>query len=185
MKVLIVLDKTSRFNIDLPEVEAKKLYKNLVGAVVGGLKVQEPITEEHKSINIRKPENITHKEIEKVQATEQISKKEENSEVSQYYPKKLVMIKCPSCNVIATPVLNVKDDELLYKDRHLTCKSCQGELPIGEIKPARYQCPNCNTTASFYVMNDLKEVNCKGCGSLIDLIWHEKKEQYVSANLIK
>lgn len=172
MKVLIVLDKASRFNIDLPEAEAKKLYKHLVGSVVGGLRVQEPMVEEHK-------------EIEKVKSNEEISKREVINGEAQYLPKKLVMIKCPSCNVIATPVLNVKDDELVYKNKSLNCKNCQSELPIGELKPARYQCPNCNTGASFYVMNDLKEVNCKGCGSLIDLIWHDKKQQYVSANLIK
>ena len=101
-----------------------------------------------------------------------------------YISKKLVMAKCPKCDHIATPVLSIRNGELVYKDSEITCKKCQESIPIGEIKKAKYTCPNCETPASFYVMNDLKEVKCKNCESPIDLKWHDKKDMYLSSNLL-
>ena len=99
--------------------------------------------------------------------------------------KGLVMVRCPKCKKIAVIVLYIKNGQVEYKNKSINCKNCQTELPITELKPAYYQCPDCDTTASFYVMGDLKEASCKNCGSVIDLVWNEKKKKYVSINLVK
>lgn len=103
-----------------------------------------------------------------------------------YVKKNLVMIKCEKCGHVATPTLFMKNRELAYKEHSLTCRECGEELPqIREINHAKYNCPNCNTNASFYVTNGLKEVTCKECGSPIDLVLHEKRGIYMSANLLE
>lgn len=103
-----------------------------------------------------------------------------------YVKKNLVMIKCEKCGHVATPTLFMKNSELVYKEHSLTCRECGEELPqIREINHAKYNCPNCNTNASFYVTNGLKEVTCKECRSPIDLVLHEKRGIYISANLLE
>lgn len=100
--------------------------------------------------------------------------------------KNLVMIKCEKCGHVATPTLFMKNRELIHKEHSLTCRECGEELPqIREINHAKYNCPNCNTNASFYVTNGLKEVTCKECRSPIDLVLHEKRGIYISANLLE
>lgn len=100
--------------------------------------------------------------------------------------KNLVMIKCEKCGHVATPTLFMKNRELIHKEHSLNCRECGEELPqIREINHAKYNCPNCSTNANFYVSNRLKEVTCKECGSPIDLVLHEKRGIYMSANLLE
>ncbi len=100
--------------------------------------------------------------------------------------KNLVMIKCEKCGHVAVPTLFMKNRELIHKEHSLICRECGEELPqIREINHAKYNCPNCSTNANFYVSNGLKEVTCKECGSPIDLVWHEKRGIYISANLLE
>jgi len=184
MKLTVVLEKKSRFNIELTESEAKNMYRKMVNVIVDSLNIHSA-----KVINKLKL-NEEYEEIDKtegskreVNASEEVISEVKEPRTINY--KRLIIAKCPSCGEIATPVVNVKDGELMDKSRPLICKHCQGELPAGKLKQAKYQCPNCNAEAAFYTINDLKEVQCKDCGSLIDLVWHEKKERYLSANLIK
>lgn len=195
MKISIVLEKKSKFNIDLAEPEAKKLYKQIVSSVVDALKPQPvainyPVkptakvsTTDVGTIGELVSKNVQHN-IEKNELSKKPTLGNKEQDIHEF-KKQLIMTKCPSCGEIATPVLYVKDGELMYKNKVLTCKHCQGDLPIGELKPARYLCPNCGTRASFYVMGELKETHCRNCKSIIDLQWNDKKKQYVSANLIK
>lgn len=186
MKINVVLEKKSKFNIDLPELEAKNLYKKLVGSIVESLKIQPIEIKPTFAVNVPKTD-VEHKDIEKLAdvQVEVISQKLQDRLSENPGYKKLIMIKCPSCGEIATPVLYVKDGELQYKNKHLTCRHCQNDLPLEEIKPAKYMCPNCGINASFYIMGDLQEVHCRDCKSVIDLIWNDKKKQYMSPNLIR
>ncbi|HAK44013.1 MAG TPA: hypothetical protein DCM59_16645 [Clostridium sp.] len=80
----------------------------------------------------------------------------------------------------------MKNRELIHKEHSLTCRECGEKLPqIRLFNHAKYNCPNCSTNANFYVANGLKEVACKECGSPIDLLWHEKRGMYISANLLE
>jgi predicted RNA-binding Zn-ribbon protein involved in translation (DUF1610 family) len=191
MKISVVLEKKSKFNIDLAEPEAKGLYKKIISSIVEALKPQPIVvnpTVEVSNTTVETAaklisEKLQHT-IEKVEAPKEPTLVNKKMDVPEF-KKQLIMVKCPSCGEIATPVLYVKDGELMYKNKVLTCRHCQGDLPIGELKPARYLCPNCGTSASFYVMGELKETHCRNCKSIIDLQWNDKKKQYVSANLIK
>lgn len=100
-------------------------------------------------------------------------------------PRSLVMVKCSECGKIAVIPLEVVDGKLLNTKAHLICKNCHRTLPISELKKGMYECPDCGTSVYFYVMGDIKEVHCKNCDSLIDLVWHDKKKKYLSPNLLQ
>lgn len=164
MKIAIVLEKKSRFNIDLPEVEANDLYNRLVFTALGSEAVQ--------NIGAEKVENI-----------EKITIQEDKHEHG-YILKRLVLTKCPHCGETVAMVVGIKDGQIV-SHKTLSCKKCQGEIPISELKIALYECPNCGVKADFFIMGDLNEVRCKKCASVIDLVWNEKKRRYISANLVE
>lgn len=160
MKIAILLDKKSKFNIDLPEFEANNLYNHLVYAALGS-----------EVIEINKNKNV--------ESTEKTTMEEDH----EYVLKRLVITKCPHCGETVATVVGIKDGQIA-SHKSLTCKKCQGEIPISELKLAIYECPNCNAKADFFIMGDLAEVRCKKCASVIDLVWNEKKRKYISANLV-
>ncbi|KZL94332.1 hypothetical protein [Clostridium magnum] len=164
MKVAITLNKISRFNIDLPEIDATRLYNHLVRAALGSETVQDS-------------------EVKKVEDTKEIVIAEEQ-EPKEYVMKRLVMVKCPHCNELLITVVGIKDGQIV-SHKSLSCKKCHGEIPISELKLALYECPNCGVKADFFIMGDLEEVHCKKCASVIDLIWNEKRKRYISANLLE
>lgn len=162
MKIAIVLDKKSRFNINLPELEANDLYNRLVFTALGSEAV--PVTESEKV-----------EDIEKITI-------QEDRQGHEFVLKRLVLTKCPHCGETVAMVVGIKDGQIV-SHKTLSCKKCQGEIPISELKVALYECPNCGTKADFFIMGDLNEVRCKKCASVIDLVWNEKKRRYISANL--
>lgn len=58
-------------------------------------------------------------------------------------------------------------------------------IASSELKKGEYKCPDCGKSVYFYVMGEVKEVHCKNCCSLIDLVWHDKKKKYLSPNLMQ
>lgn len=164
MKVAITLNKKSRFNIDLPEIEANNLYNCLV-------------------LTALNPETTQISKAGKVEITKKDITNEE-PESKEYVMKRLVMARCPHCNELLIAVVGIKDGQIVSHNS-LSCKKCQGEIPISELKLALYECPNCGAKADFFIMGDLKEVHCKKCASVIDLVWNEKKKRYMSANLVE
>jgi ribosomal protein L37AE/L43A len=170
MKLTVILEKKSRFSIELPEVEAKNLFKSIIGSTVSALKVQT-----HSFRMQPDQKDIEDKETEAVPKEKTIKAVDTNTRrISQ----KLVMLKCSGCG--ETIVGLVKGGQW-----SLTCKNCKTDNTIEKLKPAAYTCPNCGYKASFYVKDGLDIVKCKNCDSDIDLMYHEKKDKYLSANLIK
>ena len=206
MKITVTLGNgmmknTGSISLDLPESVARREFLKASESINEALR-EIVLSESNKPekctqqiVNINMQENKESKELVKKRINEAAKKIKKEEPVKEeytfksvpkegYISKKLVMAKCPKCDHIATPVLSIRNGELVYKDSEITCKKCQESIPIGEIKKAKYTCPNCETPASFYVMNDLKEVKCKNCESPIDLKWHEKKGMYLSSNLL-
>lgn len=186
MKISVVLEKKSRFNIDLPEGEAKNLYKSLIGSIVNALKVQTQIVRtqptvkdtELKEINIEEKATTikdSEEKVEEVPRDEEVKVIEPNQ---MRISKKLVMLKCAGCSETLVSVVS-------EGQWSLTCKSCRTNNTVENLKAATYICPNCEYKANFYVKDGLDIVKCKNCDGGIDLIYHEKKEKYLSANLIK
>lgn len=64
------------------------------------------------------------------------------------------------------------------------CFDCAASVEIEQARPAAYECPNCGMKSGFHVTDDVQTIPCKGCGGPIDLAWHEKKQRFVSANLL-
>lgn len=204
MKISIALESKSKFYVDLPIGRANQLYKKLTTLLIecsdmttfervanitnSNSENKETIAdvkEKFKEVGKEIGRSLERVSMSQIKYTPQVNKNElvnTNGEIK----KNLVMIKCKKCGQVATPTLFMKNRELVHKEHSLTCRECGEELPlITEIKNARYNCPNCNTNAGFYVANELKEVTCKECGSPIDLVWHEKRELYLSANLLE
>lgn len=186
MKLTVVLEKKSRFNIDLPEGEAKALYKSLIGSIVNGLKVQTQMVRIQPAVkNIEPKEIITEDKATTTKDPEEKVKEVPGAEeVKVVEPdqmrvsKKLVMLKCTGCSETLVGLVN-------EGQWSFTCKSCKTNNTVENLKPATYICPNCGYKANFYVKDGLDIVKCKNCDGDIDLIYHEKKEKYLSANLIK
>lgn len=176
MKLTIVLEKKSRFNIELSEDGASRLYSDLVSLAVG--------------LPLRAIINITGIENQESPAEKQHVIEEKMEQVASdlkeevKYPKRLVLTKCPHCDRLAAMVLYIKDNQVEHSTSPLTCRHCGGGIPVEELKPASYTCPNCDHHTEFYAMGELKDVECKICSSPIDLIWVEHKKRYVSANLV-
>lgn len=169
MKVIVVLEKQSRFTIDFPEEVAKQKYTN---AVMGMIQNQSSIK---SNFSFTKADSYSVKNtLNKIL----LENPKEN------IAKKLVMIKCRECGEVAPVVLPVENNKVIY-DKPIICRNCQETLNVDNIKPGKYECASCGTIAGFYVCGDIKELCCKNCKSVIDLIWHDKKEIYLSPNLIK
>ena len=187
MRVSVILEKQARISVDLQGINAVEVFRQLTTMLMDKTVGESKGKKLDKAI----PHSDIQKAIERValeHITENIEthKKESIQNTSnENIPRTLVMVKCPECGNIATPLMYVRDGKLLYDNRILNCKNCQSLLPITDLKPAQYSCPNCGTSAYFYVMGDLKEVYCKDCKSPIDLVWHEEKKKYLSANLIR
>lgn len=166
MKITVILDKEAKITAQLSVNYAAKAFDEiaqiLVNKIQGNLDDEDPL-------KITLSKGIRPAEIEKAPETDNEVKKT---------GRKLVIMKCPECGNIGACVVE-KDQKTI------TCKHCQNEIPLEDLVHAQYLCPNCNWFADLYVLGDLKFVKCKNCGSEIDLIYHEKKHCYLSANLIK
>lgn len=137
---------------------------------VKNIEPKEIITDDKATIAMDPEEKV-----QEVPGEEPVSDIETNQ---MRVPKKLLMLKCTGCNETLVGVVN-------EGQWSFTCKSCKTNNTVDNLKPATYICPNCGYKANFYVKDGLNIVKCKNCDGDIDLIYHEKKEKYLSANLIK
>lgn len=190
MKISVILEKKSRVSVDVPTGQANELFKKLATMVIdGGCETTSQVSVPNIKLNQdfkQKFAEISH-EIGRTLSEAKPVVKEFEEKAEQIPGKKhLIMVKCESCGKVATPIMYIENGELIHKEHNLVCMNCSSELPQFEnIKYAKYTCPNCNTRAGFYVANDLNEVRCKDCDSPIDLVWHDKKKVFLSANLIE
>jgi ribosomal protein L37AE/L43A len=183
MKITVILEQGSRFNIELPEHIAINVYADIIGLTMKSLRTQKArinklddnaFFSELESYVLSKPSS----EI-KVEATEEKvlrNAPQLTSPLENKSSKKLVMLKCKGCEDTIASV--VTDGQW-----SITCKKCGEDNEIKDLKAAAYQCPNCGKYASFFVKEGLKIVKCKNCQSDIDLVYHEKKDKYLSINL--
>lgn len=190
MKVSIILEKKSRISVDIPAGQANELFKQLATiAINGGCETTNQISIPNIKLNQefkQKFAEISHEIGRAISEIKPVVKELEEKAEKVPSKKHLIMVKCEKCGKVATPTMYMENGELIHKEHNLVCMNCNSELPQFEsIKSAKYTCPNCNTRAGFYVANDLNEVSCKGCDSPIDLVWHDKKSVFLSANLIE
>lgn len=181
MKLTIILEKKSRFNIDLPEVEANKLYQSVIGSILSEIR-EEPYVSKAPHISLIREVAKKVEPVDLVSEPEVETLKEEIVKTIEDKPtaisKGLVMMRCSGCKDTLVSVVN-------SGQWSLTCKSCKTNNTLENLKPAAYICPNCGYKASFHVKEGLNMVKCKNCSGDIDLLYHEKKEKYLSANLVK
>lgn len=188
MKISVILEKKSRISIDVPTGQANELFKKLATIVIDrGCETTSQVSVHKLNQDFKEKFAEISCEVGRAlsEAKPVVKEFEEKTEKVQG-KKHLLMVKCESCGKVATPIVYIENGELIHKEHNLVCMNCSSELPQFEnIKYAKYTCPNCNTRAGFYVANDLNEVICKGCDSPIDLVWHDKKKVFLSANLIE
>lgn len=190
MKISVILEKKSRVSVDVPTRQANELFKKLATMVIdGGCETTSQVS----VTNIKLDQDFKEKFVEiscevgrALSETKPVVKEFEEKTEKVQGKKHLLMVKCERCGKVATPIMCIENGKLIHKEHNLVCMNCSSELPQFEsIKYAKYTCPNCNTRAGFYVANDLNEVRCKVCDSPIDLVWHDKKKVFLSANLIE
>ena len=177
MKLSISLDNKEKFIATVDSKKGQDIFNSTVSHIIG-------IISESDFGELLARANLTETEMEQYadQTIKEIARENEYKESPIY--KKMVTIKCPDCGEISTPVLKFQNDELIYKEHHLICRSCGKQLPQFEkLEHAEYNCPNCGNYSKFMVANDLKEATCINCKSPIDLLWHDKRKRYLSANL--
>lgn len=171
MKVTVILEKEARICAQLSTNDAVEAFEKmadiLIGGIEKGVKRGQPVTA------VLKPA-----EIEKAPEIKKDSEEQHTGDKIKIVGRRLVIMKCPGCGSIV-PCLVQEGQETI------TCRHCQENVPIEGLVPANYTCPNCSYKANFYVLGNLQSVRCKNCESDIDLIYHEKKHCYLSANLIK
>lgn len=157
MKVTVILEKEARINVDLEAAAATKTFGEIADMLLKQIdcKIDNVVKEEKLMVHVPYVNR---------------------SEPTLRNNRKLVFVECPDCH--ATIVSMVGQDQ-----ETVNCRCCHKDVQIGELVRARYECPNCGYKANFYVSGELKNVKCKGCDSDIDLIYHEKKKMYLSANL--
>jgi DNA-directed RNA polymerase subunit RPC12/RpoP len=162
MKLTIALEKIGRFTIELPESQANDKFKSLV---VGLLDTSTKCIKEVKAVT-----GVEEKVAEAV--------KKENT----FQQRSLILMKCPACEEIMAPLIDVDGNSKI-----ITCRSCghDREIAPAELFNVRYDCASCGQTATFQTDGSLSEVKCKRCSSPIDLIFHEKKNMYLSPNLMR
>lgn len=181
VRVSIALEKQARINVNLKEGLDVETFGQLVSILTEKAIKQSNDSLDALESKCHKEVHVEKADITTVKNNDPITQSPDDENVS----KGLVMVRCPECKKIAVMLLYIKNGQLEYKNKTLNCKNCQAGLPITKLQPAYYKCPNCGTTATFYVMGNLREANCKSCGSLIDLVWNDKKKKYESINLIK
>lgn len=189
MRISIALEKRARINVNLKEGLDVETFGQLVSILTEKAIKQSNDSLDALESKCHKEVHVDHSHYNHVEKAD-ITTVKNNDPITQSpdeenLSKGLVMVRCPECKKIAVMLLYIKNGQLEYKNKTLNCKNCQADLPITKLQPAYYKCPNCGTTATFYVMGNLREANCKSCGSLIDLVWNDKKKEYVSINLIK
>lgn len=103
----------------------------------------------------------------------------------KYVPSKPVMVAtlCPHCGNTTTAYT---------KDTTINCTTCHKPIDVDydESVKGDYVCPCCSTGKGFFKIFPDKfhtrlVVKCKSCGSPVDLKYHEKKNVYLSPNLIR
>lgn len=182
-------DKFSAIQFREDMIEREREEKNELEYKI--IKLKSQIVELEKNAeHVRSlfPLTLSPSSSQTISEDKQVEK--DNTQVDKFeptalYPQRLVISQCKNCNNVSAMVMKIKDDELAHKDRLIICRHCQRELPQEKLKHGFYSCPNCSVTGTFYVMGEANEIKCKSCKADIDIMWHEKKKQYLSVNLFK
>ena len=95
-------------------------------------------------------------------------------------PKKLVVVGC-SCGESIIKFTN---------EPTIKCFKCNTihDINYDSLVRGNYDCPNCGTKGYVNIQADdsaCVTVNCKGCNSPIDLMYHKKKGKFLSTNKLK
>lgn len=92
---------------------------------------------------------------------------------------KLVMCKCPSCNIVTARKVTLGESD------ELKCHFCKEYIQVDKVIFTQSVCPNCGKQGHFYSANGLSEFECIACKSPIDIVYFKDESKALSANLIK
>jgi predicted RNA-binding Zn-ribbon protein involved in translation (DUF1610 family) len=179
MKITIQLGENSNYSMNLSEEKAIEIYADLISYLLK--KTSEPliINDAGKiscSTTLVNVENATPVVKEKMD-TMQIVNPFANNDHFNY--KKLIAYRCPKCGEITIRYMTLQENNITH------CHFCREEnIAIKDIRIASYNCPKCGTSAYLWVANELKEIPCKECESIIDLFEDEKDGGLKSQDLL-
>lgn len=87
----------------------------------------------------------------------------------------LWLVECDDCGKLTFLNRNTCKDEMI------TCVNCKHDIEIDEsmVAPAEYEC-ECGERYRLGVhsVSDTVSINCRNCGTPIDLTWNKKKRRY-------
>lgn len=200
MRVTLSMSNQKRVSVDLPENIAHAVFLKASDIVLGKKNTEELwksemiLRDRHRTIEssanaIAKlkvgPTEEEDKEIVIVKDAfpDRLNENHGEAELTEAEPKtyverpRLIFYICEHCGALQHPI--GKGGDVTY------CRECNGMHIIANTKYAEYQCPKCNTGASFRVEEGVTVVGCKNCRANIDLIQHPGANKLVSANMLR
>lgn len=163
MKISVRLGNEMAFSMQVDEDKARETFVKMASLLMGCENTESAVTIAYESdANVEK---VCQSIVKQIQTT--VQKKSSG---------RLIFFKCEECARVQY--------RFTESGETVECIDCKYSHEIGNTQRATYTCPNCNAVSILSVEEGLETVPCKKCSSPIDLIWHEQKKMYMSANMI-
>ena len=215
MKLTINLEKMARLTVDMNDEKAKAAFDiltvSMVGMMLQGSEKCEPtskgevkqykatpvkeevkapqvqpiadsmakFTVEHcKEVFYREPQTGEPQRNESLRISTNGAGGGTHSQLTFWKPR-LVFCECEAC---------AKNNYKMAMPGDVMKCLCGKEtvLEPEKIKLAEYTCPNCGKKAVFAIHGDnFRDLLCKECESIIDMVYIDKLDKWLSANLTK
>lgn len=127
--------------------------------------------------NLPIPEVIDHKYLG-VDKETSMTKAMDTNIVHKREPKSVRLFLGVCCETEQYKVRNTFDEKA-------HCRVCNDKFDIKDLVITESVCPNCDNRAVFMTSKATTQHHCKACESPIDLVYVEKVNKIMSANLVK